>query len=81
MMKKGLQNEVHKKDFFVDFRYFFEFWVQRCPRVVPGTLPGCLQGQICSKMGLKMTPKSSKILPAGFLKTLLKDTRTEHVSK
>ena len=80
-MKKGLQNEVHKKVFFVDFRYFFEFWVQRCPRVVPGTLPGSLQGQICSKMGLKMTPKSSKILPAGFLKTLLKDTRTEHVSK
>ena len=61
--------------------YFFQVWVQRCPRVVPGTLPGSLQGQMCSKMGLKMTRKSSKILPAGFLKTLLKDTRTEHVSK
>ena len=80
-MKKGLQTEVYKRDFFVDCRYFFEVWVQRRPRVVPGTLPGALQDQNCSKMDLKMTRKSSKILPAGFLKTLLKDMRTEHVSK
>ena len=70
-----------KKMLFDVFLYFFEVWVQRCPRVVPGTLPGSLQCQNCSKMDLKMTRKSSKILPAGFLKTLLKDTRTEHVSK
>ena len=28
----------------VDVWYFFEVWVQRCPRVVPGSLPGSLQG-------------------------------------
>ena len=48
-----------KKVFFCDFWYFFEVWVQRCPRVVPGTFPGSPQGQKSSKMGLKMTPKSS----------------------
>ena len=81
LWKKVSKMRSKKGIVFVDFRYFFEVWVQRCPRVVPGTLPGSLQGQICSKMGLKMTRKSWKILPAGFLKTLLKDTRTEHVSK
>ena len=48
-----------KKDIFWWFLVLFEVWVQRCPRVVPGTLPGSLQGQNCFKMGLKMTPKSS----------------------
>ena len=38
---------------------FFEVWVQRCPRVVPGTFPGSPQGQKSSTMGVKMTPKSS----------------------
>ena len=54
-MKKGLQNEVYKKDFFDCFLYFFEVRVQRCPRVVPGSL----QGQNWSKMGLKMTEQLS----------------------
>ena len=75
-MKKGLQNEV----------YFFIFMIlgtflRSGSKGVPGWSQGPSQGQNCSKMGLKMTRKSSKILPAGFLKTLLKDTRTEHVSK
>ena len=59
LMKKGVQNEVSKRGRFDDFRYFFEVWVQRCPRVVPGTFPGFPQGQKSSKMGVKMTPKSS----------------------
>ena len=48
-----------KTCFFDYFSYCFEVWVQRCPRVVPGTLPGSLQGQNYFKTGLKMTPKSS----------------------
>ena len=44
---------------FIVFLYYFEVWVQRCPRVVPGSLPGSLQVQNWSKMGFKMTPKSS----------------------
>ena len=71
----------NKRSFFDDFWYFFEVWVQRCPRVVPGTLQGSLQGQNCSKMGLKMTEKHQQMLSKGFLKTFLKDMRSEHVSK
>ena len=48
-----------KKCFFDDFLHFLEVWVQRCPRVVPGTFPGFPQDQKSSKMGVKMTPKSS----------------------
>ena len=48
-----------KRVFFDYFSYFFEVWVQRCPRVVPGTSPGSPQGQKSSKMGVEMTPKSS----------------------
>ena len=59
LMKTCLQNEVKKWGVFDHFRYFFEIWVQGCPRVVPGTLPGSLQGQNCSKIDLKMTQKSS----------------------
>ena len=67
--------------FFDVFLYFFEVWLQRCPRVVPGTLPGSLQGQNSFKMALKKTRKSSNMFPAGFLKTLLKNTRTKQVFK
>ena len=79
-MKTGTQNKVQKV-FFDVVCYFFEVWVQRCPRVVPGTLQGSLQGQNCSKMGLKMTEKHQQMLSKGFLKTFLKDMRSEHVSK
>ena len=71
LVKKGVQKEVWKKGFFDVFLYFFAVWVQRCPRVAPGTLPGSLQGQNASKMGLQTIGKSSKMLSAGFLTTLL----------
>ena len=57
--KKVPKMKSKKMIFFYDFRYFFEVWVQRCPRVVPGTFPGSPQGQKSSKMGAKMIPKSS----------------------
>ena len=57
-MKQGAQNEVEKRGLFGQFLHFFEVWVQRCPRVVPGTLPGTLQGQTCFKMGLEMMGES-----------------------
>ena len=59
LWKKVPKMRSRKRDSSDRFWYFFEVWAQRCPRVVPGSLPGCLQGQNCSKMGLKMTPKSS----------------------
>ena len=69
-MKKGIPNEVNKRDVLIIF-CTFAVWVQRCPGVVPGTLPGSLQGQNASKMGLQTIGKSLKMLSAGFLTTLL----------
>ena len=73
-MKTGVQNEVQKRDSFDDFWYFFEVWVQRCPRAVPGTLPGSLQGQNWSKMGLKMTQKS----PTNVVRRLSENASQRH---
>ena len=39
-MKKGLQNEVQKRDSFEGFCFFFELWVQRDPRDPPRVPPG-----------------------------------------
>ena len=81
LWKKVSKMRSGKRVFSMFFWYFFAVWVQRCPRVAPGTLPGSFQGQNASKMGLQTIGKSSKMWSAGFLKTVLKGTRTKHVSK